>query len=173
MTAAQGLNAAYLQPNYPPPIREQTLQGLTKWHDQEALLRKPPRREGAIVTERLGARALFHSSRIMLDQDLVDLQKSYGFPSNDSVVKFLANHRAVSSVLLAAAPRLKEYFGHDSILNLEVSTDEDESQTLYAVTIWHENVHTAAEALDRFEENWWLDHMTPNTTDLAFTYKLA
>ena len=89
MTAAQGLNAAYLQPNYPPPIREQTLQGLTKWHDQEALLRKPPRREGAIVTERLGARALFHSSRIMLDQDLVDLQKSYGFPSNDSVVKFL------------------------------------------------------------------------------------
>ena len=110
---------------------------------------------------------------ISLDQDLVDLQKSYGFPANDSVVKFLANHRAVSSALLAAAPRLKEYFGHDSILNLEVSTDEDESQTLYAVTIWHENAHTAAEALDRFEENWWLDHMTPNTTDLAFTYKLA
>src|ERR1039458_1548476 len=55
MTAAQGLNAAYLQPNYPPPIREQTLQGLTKWTDQEALLRKPPRREGAIVTELLGA----------------------------------------------------------------------------------------------------------------------
>jgi hypothetical protein len=173
MTAAQGLNAAFLQPNYPPPIREQTLQGKTMWHDQEAILRKPSQCEGAIVPELSRARALFHRSQNMLDQDLVDMRKSYGFPANDSVVKFLANHRALSSVLLAAAPRLKEYFGHDSILNLEVSTDEDESQTLYAVTIWHEDAHTAAEALDQFEENWWLDHMTPNATDLAFTYKLA
>src|SRR5664279_4688797 len=108
MTAAQGLNAAFLQPNYPPPIGEQTLQGLTIWHDQGAILRKAPQREGAIVPELSQARALFHRGQIMLDQDLVDLRKSYGFPANDSVVKFLANHRAVSSVLLVAAPRLKE-----------------------------------------------------------------
>ena len=173
MTAAQGLNAAFLQPNYPPPVRDQTLQGQTIWHDQKAMLRKPPQREGAILPDLLRARALFDRSQIMLDQDLVELRKSYGFPANDSVLKFLENHRAVSAVLLAAAPRLREYFRRDSILNLEVSTDEDESQTLYAVIIWHESVHTAAQALDQFEENWWLDQMTPNTTDLAFTYRLA
>ena len=173
MTGPQGLNAAYLQPDYPPPVSEQALQGLTRWHDQGAMLRKPPQREGAIVVELSRARELFQRSQTMLDQDLAELRKCYGFPANDSVANFLANHRAITAVLISATPLLREYFGHDSVLNLEVSTDEDESQTLYAIIVWHEDVHTAAEALDQFEENWWLDHMSPSTTDLAFTYKLA
>jgi hypothetical protein len=38
------------------------------------------------------------------------------------------------------------------------------SRTLYAVAVWHNTVPTS--------ENWWLDHMTAGTADLAFTYEI-
>jgi hypothetical protein len=109
----------------------------------------------------------------MIVEDIDRLKRSYGFPQDDSVTVFLAHHRALPVVLLSAVPHLREAFGPEGIFNLEVSTDDDGSQTLYAVAVWHDTVQTAAAALERFEESWWLDHMVANTADLAFTYELA
>ena len=173
MTSPQGLNADFFQPKYYPLVApEKRPQGcLTTWGDQQPV-RKPPKTEGSSLFDISRSRAFFQNNQVALDQDLTNLKKSYGFPANDSVATFLASHRAISSVLLSAVPHLKEYFGADSIVNLEVSTDEDGSQTLYAVAVWHNTVPTAAQALEKFSENWWLDHMTAGTADLAFTYEI-
>lgn len=173
MTSPQGLNADFLQPKFSllavPENRQQG--GLTTWSDQQSVP-KPPKTEGRNLFYISESRAFLQNNQVALDQDLTNLKKSYGFPANDSVATFLANHRAISSVLLSAVPHLKEYFGADSIVNLEVSTDDDGSQTLYAVVVWHNTVPTAAQALENFSENWWLDHMTASTADLAFTYEI-
>jgi hypothetical protein len=147
---------------------------LTALHEPQAgTLHKPPQREGILVFEISQARTLFQRSQTILDQDISDLKRSFGFPANESVAIFLAHHRSIPPILLAAVPRLKEYFGQDNIFNLEVSMDDDHSQTLYAVAIWHGTVQTAAQALDAFAENWWLDRMASTTADLVFTYQLA
>jgi hypothetical protein len=172
MTSPQGLNANLFQPKYYPSATPEKPPrgGLTTWGDQQPV-RKTPKTEGSLF-DISKSRAFFQNNQVALDQDLTNLRKSYGFPADDSVATFLANRRAISSVLLSAVPHLKEYFGADSIVNLEVSTDDDDSQTLYAVAVWHKTVPTAAHALANFSENWWLDHMTPSTADLAFTYEI-
>jgi hypothetical protein len=173
MSALQGLDAGFLFTNVQAnPVRENQTEGLTKWHHEE-ILRKPPQREGAIEFEIEKARALIRDSQRRTHEDIDNLKKSYVFPADNAVDIFLANHRALPPVLLAAASHLEDSFGPETIFNLEVSTDDDDSQTLYAVAVWHDTVQTAVEALERFEENWWLDHMTPSTKDLAFTYELA
>lgn len=173
MTSPQGLNADFFQSEYYPSVTPEKRPpgGLTAWGDQQ-ILRKPPKTEGSSLFDISKSRAFFQTNQAALDQDLTNLRKAYGFPANESVSTFLANHRAISSALLSAVPHLKEYFGADSIVNLEVSTDDDGSQTLYAVAVWHDTVPTAAQALENFSECWWLDHMTASTADLAFTYEI-
>ena len=87
---------------------------MTAWSDQQ-LAREPPKIEGSSLFDSSKSRAFFQNNQVALDQDLTELRRSYGFPANDSVATFLAGHRAISSVLLAAVPHLKEYFGADSI----------------------------------------------------------
>jgi hypothetical protein len=174
MTSAQGLNAAFLLPKeYVPAIPERTLEGLTSWHTQEGILRQLPYSEGTIVFEISNARAVFQRSQKALNQEMDRLRTFYGFSARETVASFLTNHPSISSVLMAAVPYLKEHFGPESILNLKVSSEDDDSQTLYAVVVWRGTAQTAAQAMESFVENWWLDQMTSNTTDLAFTYELA
>jgi hypothetical protein len=136
-------------------------------------MRKPPQREGISVFDISNSRAFFQDNQIALSQDLTELKRSYGFPPDDSVATFLADHRSVSTVLLAAIPHLRDHFGADNIFNLEVSTDDDDSKTLYAVAVWRDTVPSAALALENFLEDWWLDHMTAAVADLAFTYEIS
>ena len=170
MTSPQGLHGDLFQPKFSPlAAPERRLQGgSTKWGDQQPV-RIPPRAEGTNVFEISKSREFFHDNHVARDRDLAILRKSYGLPANDSVLTLLSNHQAISSVLISAVPHLKKYFGSDSIVNLEVSTDDDGSQTLYAVVVWHNTVPAAAQALENFSENWWLDHMTAGAADLAFT----
>jgi hypothetical protein len=173
VTSLQGLNAALLLPKkYVPPIPEDALQGVTGWGAQEGVLRKRPYPEGAVLFEILKAREVFEQSQRMLEQDMDRLRTFYGFTAREAVASFLRNHPGTSSVLITAVPKLKEYFGQESILNLQVSTEDDDSEALYAVVVWPGTPEAAAQALEGFVENWWLDQMT-NTTDLAFTYELT
>jgi hypothetical protein len=152
---------------YGPALQEEKPQGLTNLDYQG----RPPQREGFFIFHfNFDVQALFPGSQGQIDENLHELKRAYVFPADSSVENFLADHPALPSVLLAAEPHLKESFGPDSIFNLEVSTDDDDSKMLYSVVIWNKTVQAAVDALERFEERWWLDHMTP---DLAFTYELA
>lgn len=85
---------------------------------------------------------------------------------------FLIARSAVRALLRDAVPELRATFGAANIINLEVSRDEDGFETMYAVAIWQAEGRRAAEALNNFLENWWLQRMNAATSDLAFVYKL-
>ena len=153
----QGLHNAYLQPKTGTPT----------------LLQERPRPAISDVSAIDESRAVIAASRTRMVLDIWELRASYVFPAGDSVDLFLSTHRALPAVLRDAVAPLKKAFGADSIFRLELSTDEDESNILFGIAVWHGYVRAATQALDRFEEDWWLDHMTRDTVDLAFTYKLA
>jgi hypothetical protein len=171
MSVPQGANASFFsQPLRFPFEAEQKPRGMTLWDFQPVVTRKPPQPVGLVAFE---DHALFRRARLLLQEDLDCLKKVYGFPADDSVSVFLTHHPFVRAVLHEALPHLKEFFGPENIFNLELSREEDGSQTLYAIAVWHNSVKSAAQALAVFEENWWLDHMTSGNAELAFTYEIA
>lgn len=174
MTPAQGLNTNLLLPkDYIPAFPKQARQGMTIWYPQAGVLhdQRPP--GGALAFELSRARAVFRRGQKVLEQDIDKLKTLYGFRATETVALFLMNRPTILSLLIAAVPHLKEHFGDENIFNLEVSVEDDDSQTIYAVVVWHSTVQAAAQALEAFLESWWLDRMTYNTADIAFTYELA
>jgi len=174
MTSPTGLNGTFLVPRVdrnctPEPSPKA---GSSNWNAQAHTPRKSPQREGALGFEILKTHRLFHHSQKVMDADIDQLKAAYAFRSAHLVKAFLTNHPSISATLTAAVPHLKEHFGSERILNLEVTADDDSFQTLYAIVVWDNTVASAARALEGFTENWWLDHMTPATSDLAFTYEL-
>ena len=131
-----------------------------------------PQREGAVIFEIAQARELYEQNRDRITHDIEALKRSYVF-ADDAVDQFLTGHPAIPGVLRDAIQPLKDSFGADKIFRLEVSVDDDDSKMLYGIALCRGTVRAAAHALDNFAENWWLDHMTPNTTDLAFIYRIS
>lgn len=163
MSLTQGANASFFVQALPFPLAGgQKPKGITRWDS--------PQRAGLVAFD---DRAESRRARELLQEDLDGLKKIYGFPADDSVSDFLTHHPAVRAVLHEALPHLKEFFGAENIFNLELSVEEDGSQTLYAIAVWHDSVQSVAQALAGFEENWWLDRMTSGTAELAFTYEIA
>lgn len=104
---------------------------------------------------------------------LAELRHRFVMPSDSAVSAFLANHRSLPHLLSEAAERLKDAFGENVILNLEISTDEDGDETLYGIAMWQADASSAAHAFNSFVENWWLHRMNASTADVAFVYKLV
>jgi hypothetical protein len=154
-----------------PSLRGKRPPGLTNWERAE-IPRRAPRGEGALIFQIAEARALYERSRDRIRHDIEELKEFYVF-ADDAVDQFLIDHPALPGVLREAIQALKSSFGSDRVFRLEVSIDEDDSKMLYGVALWGDAVRAAAQALDNFAESWWLNHMTPNTTDLAFIYKIS
>lgn len=168
---AHGLNGAFSQRNAQTlDSPEEKFQGLTNWARPE-LRRKIPQREGVVVFEIAHARILFEQGQDRTTQEIEELKASYVF-ADAAVDQFLTEHRALPGILREAVEPLRNSFGGDSVFRLEVAIDEDDSKMLYGIVLWRDGVRTAAQALDKFAESWWLDHMTPNTADLAFIYRI-
>ena len=104
---------------------------------------------------------------------LDELRKHYVLPSDSSVSTFLAQHRGISAILLDAIPQLKKYFGALAIFSLSTSVDEAGMRSLYAVVIWPGKIRDVRNALDRFDEDWWLTHSHSASSYLVFTYELV
>jgi hypothetical protein len=145
---APGANATYFEQKFVAPLPALQARGINNWE-------------------------YTNQARVVLDDQISNLRRQYVFPDEQVVKDFLVAHRAVRALLSDAVPQLRATFGHANIFNLEISKDEDGSETLYAVAIWQADVRGAAEALDNFLENWWLQRMSAATSDLAFVYKLV
>jgi hypothetical protein len=156
--ALQGLNDLYLQQGTQVPIQE--------------LPRKTPGRQSSNIFEINQALALFEQIHERMHRDIEELRMRYVF-ADETVSQFLYQHRAFPSVLSDALRPLRHFFGDDKIFRLEVSTDEDELRTFYVVVRWTGSAEDAAAAIDRFDDQWWLEHMTPAVSNLSFTYEFA
>lgn len=170
MSALQGANALYLQAPKESHYLPSTQFGITDWGFQHELPRRTVRSATSIFPDRT---SMQHTQTNHLEQEIAELRKIYIFPACEPIRLFLARRHAVRTVLLQALPQLRASFGSEHIFRLELSKEDDDSQTMYAVAICHGSVHTAVQALRQFEEDWWLDHMNSSTTDLAFVYEIA
>jgi hypothetical protein len=170
--SALGANATYFDQHYfPAPAGQE--QGLTNWNYQSDVLRKPVMSEGRNLQYIAVIPAFSNEARTALDDQISSLKRDYGFADGEGVTDFLVSHRTIRTALKDAVPQLRATFGVDKIFNLEVSRDEEGSETIYAVAIWREDVWLASEALHNFLENWWLQRMNAATSDLAFIYRLV
>ena len=168
----QGLTSGFGQQNKPAhTVPQYSMGALTRGDLQQSPRKAPTIRESENIIAIKQVQTVCEQGRASIARDIAELKRSYVF-ANDSVRSFLEGHRALSDVLREAIVPLKEFFGADKVFWLEVKIDEDDSTMLYGVTLWRGSVRTAAQALETFVENWWLDHMTPNTTDLAFIYRI-
>ena len=169
-----GANANYYSqaPFTLPPLPRHQERGLTDWSQIEGPPRKPVQSDGSVVFM-LQNKALSQKAQQSLDREIDELKRYYTFFSENQVTAFLANHRGIRAALREAVPHLQGAFGTDKIFNLQVSIDEDNSRTLFAVAIWQADARSAADAFERFVENWWLSRMNAATIDLAFAYKLV
>ena len=167
----QGLSCDFPQQNPPPTVPQYSMGALTRGDLQQSPRKAPTIRESESIIAINRAQIVREQGRASIARDIEELKRAYVF-ADDSVRSFLEEHRALSDVLREAIIPLKEFFGTDKVFRLELTIDEDDSKMLYGVTICRDSVRVAAQALENFVENWWLDHMTPNTTDLAFIYRI-
>jgi len=104
---------------------------------------------------------------------LRDVRRHFVLPADSSVVTFLAEHPNLTQVLLEAAPKLRAFFGAETVINLRAPIDDSGSQTLYAVVMWPGKVRDVRDALARFDDAWWIARSRQASGYLTFTYELV
>lgn len=132
-----------------------------------------------LPSPKLGAQILFdledQMARFEAEHEALvkEVRKHYVLPANSSVLTFFYRHRALPQLLLQAASHLKEYFGAGVVFSLRVPVDESGSQTLYAVAMWPGNVREVRNALEKFDDEWWIANSRQASGHLTFTYELV
>ena len=174
MTTALGANATYFNQGFSGcPLGRSNEHGLTNWSDQSAAVRKPAQSQERNSYNLTVPHTYYDEARDALNDQIAHFKREYGFSDAEVVTDFLFRHRTIRTVLRDAIPQLRATFGTDTIFNLEVSKDDEGSETIYAIAVWPADMQSASEALHDFFENWWLQRMNPSTSDLAFAYKLV
>lgn len=108
------------------------------------------------------------------DENLITrVKRSYVLVDESSVTDYLRSHRNLPPVLLEAVPAIERCFGSEAVTQLRVSVDSLGDQFLYAVVIWPGAAIEVRAALERFDNEWWLDHSELTSGYLTFTYELV
>jgi hypothetical protein len=103
---------------------------------------------------------------------VTEVARNYMMPRDNSVQAFLNSHRVLSQLLLQALPRLRHRFG-DTVFALRTTSDEYGWQNLCVDALWRGDAADAYTALDRFEDDWWVDNSHLAAGHLTFTYRLV
>ena len=104
---------------------------------------------------------------------LKEVRKHFVLPADSSVIDFLTEHRAIPQILLEAVPWLKRGFGPNAVFHLRAPVDDSGSRTLYAVTMWPGTVRDVRDALEKFDDTWWIAWSRRASGYLTFTYELV
>jgi hypothetical protein len=133
--------------------------------------REMPRQEGQPILEEYEREMrLFRAESQAL---IEDVRREFMLPSDESVLKFLHEHKTIAEILLNAVAPLKKSFGVDAIFSLRMPADDISSPTMYAVVQWPGAVGDVRRALQQFDDSWWLAHLPQAAGRLTFTYELV
>ena len=99
------------------------------------------------------------------------LQQSFVFSDTTEVESFLRMNRSIAPLLVEAAPHFHEYF-KDSPLILDVMAEEGNPRTINVLAYWRGEREKAREALNAFDENWWMDNLRKASGKIVFDYEL-
>jgi hypothetical protein len=102
-----------------------------------------------------------------------EVRRHYVLPADSSVITFLTGHRTLPPILLEAVPQLKACFGAQAVFALRAPIDDSGTQTLYAVVMWPGKMRDVRDALEKFDNRWWIQHSRKASGHLTFTYELV
>jgi hypothetical protein len=98
-----------------------------------------------------------------LDRDSIELESEinsmlspYFLAQPEQIVDYVREHSALPALLHEAAPKLKESFGADTILKLELGANGDEGSVLRVLAMWPGSLASANAALKNFDESFWI-----------------
>jgi len=100
------------------------------------------------------------------------VREIYVFDPESCIRDLLNEYRVIPQVLLEAAPYLKAAFGNNAVLVLRTSPETGPS-TIYAVVIWIGSVRDVRQALEAFDNQWWISRASLASGRLTFTYELV
>jgi hypothetical protein len=101
------------------------------------------------------------------------LKNSFIFNDPGGVETFIRNHRAVVSILLEAAPVMKECFGDNVPLALDLTSEDGPPRLIYALGMWDGDSDQARAALEAFEEKWGVGNSRKAGGRIVFDYQLV
>jgi hypothetical protein len=94
----------------------------------------------------------------------------YAVPNTTAVHTFLVHRRTLRELLFDAYPRIKKIFGERVNAELRLIEDMEDNLERLRVSIVT-NRGDARQALERFDEEWWLDHVQFSEGLLNFTLR--
>ncbi len=103
---------------------------------------------------------------------LEKLRQYFVLPDDSSVEEVLAEHPALSEVLLDSVPHLKRCFGSDAVLTLRAPLYEAGFRDIYASVLWPGDMDEVRSALARFDESFPFQGPAL-AVNLTFTYELV
>jgi hypothetical protein len=103
---------------------------------------------------------------------LAKLRHEFIFSNVAPVQSFLTTHRALASILIEAVDYLKDCFGQDTPLALEIVSEEGPARAIYALALWKKDRAEARAALNRFDEIWWMRNLKKAGGRIVFDYEL-
>jgi len=130
----------------------------------------PSPKEGSLIPYLEDQMTTFEAEQEALVQDL---RKHFQMPPDSSVITFLNEHRNIPQLLMESTEHLKDCFGPSTIFTLRAQLDESGSRTLYAAVFWSGKLQDVRNALDKFDNDWWLSHAGQAGGYLTFTYELV
>jgi hypothetical protein len=103
---------------------------------------------------------------------ITKLKGEFIFTNAVPVQSFLQMHRGLASILLEAVAYLKDCFGPDTPLTLEIMSDESPVRVIYALALWKSDRAESRAALNRFDEIWWMNNLEKAGGRIVFDYEL-
>jgi hypothetical protein len=98
------------------------------------------------------------------------LSNLYTVPVRSTVEAFLVHRRPLRTLLFDAYPRLIKIFGSDAKLELRLIEDMEDDVCRIRVSI-RSGRDDARPKLERFDEEWWLDHIQNSDGLLNFVLR--
>jgi hypothetical protein len=106
--------------------------------------------------------------------ELALLSREYG--NNDSnLAEFMGEHPDLFGLLHEAREKIREYFGSDAKVQLDLTADPDDrsSHELFVRIISKLRTKEALHILDRLDEEWWLDASLASHGNMNITVEPA
>jgi hypothetical protein len=98
------------------------------------------------------------------------LSSLYTIPVRSDIAAFLVRRRPLRTLLFDAYPKLVNIFGSGTKFELRVIEDMEEDSARLRVSI-NSRRDNARQALEQFDEEWWLDHVQHSEGLLNFVLR--
>jgi hypothetical protein len=137
--------------------------------EQDQLVPPEARRQHLIFNEYERQMARHEQDHLTM---VTEVARNYVMPRDNSVQAFLNSHRVLPQLLIQALPQLRGHFGN-VVFALRATSDEHGWQRLYVDAMWQGSSADAFQAIDRFQDAWWIANSHMAAGHLTFTYRLV